>query len=126
MLLELLAEHGATCDGERATSISIETASGLLPAVLLAGGYIVYAINAAGSVALSRLVFGQSRQERRWRRVRAGQRVTHRSQRSPAGAARLRAGAGVRVLARAQQHAVWDRQQTQNKLRSLPTKPRTQ
>ena len=45
MLLELLAEHGATSDGQQATPIAIETASGLLPAALLASGFTVYAIN---------------------------------------------------------------------------------
>jgi transposase len=119
MLLGLLAEHGATSDGEQATPIAIETASGLLPAALLAAGFTVYAINPlAASRYRDRYSVSRAKSDAGDAFVLANILRTDRSAHRPIpnDSELVRA---VRVLARAQQDAVWERQQTQNKLRSL-------
>ncbi len=118
-LLRLLAEHGATADGEHATPIAIETARGLLPAALLAAGFIVYAINPlAASRYRDRYSVSRAKSDAGDAFVLANILRTNRSAHRPIpnDSELVRA---VRVLARAQQDAVWDRQQAQNKLRSL-------
>jgi transposase len=118
-LLSLLAQHGATADGERATPIAIETASGLLPAALLAAGFIVYAINPlAASRYRDRYSVSRAKSDAGDAFVLANILRTDRSAHRPIPNDTELARA-VRVLARAQQDAVWDRQQAQNKLRSL-------
>jgi transposase len=117
-LLGLLAEHGATSDGEQATPIAIETASGLLPAALLASGFIVYAINPlAASRYRDRYSVSRAKSDAGDAFVLANILRTDRSAHRPvpSDSELVRA---VRVLARAQQEAVWNRQQEQNKLRS--------
>jgi hypothetical protein len=117
-LLSLLAQHGATADGERATPIAIETASGLLPAALLAAGFIVYAINRWPPRAIA--TGTRSAGPRATPAMRSCWPTScarpQRTRPIPNDSELVRA---VRVLARAQQDAVWDRQQAQNKLRSL-------
>ena len=119
MLLELLAEHGATSDGQQATPIAIETASGLLPAALLASGFTVYAINPlAVSRYRDRYAVSRAKSNAGDAFVLANVLRTDRNAHRPVpnDSELVRA---IRVLARAQQDAVWDRQQAQNKLRSL-------
>lgn len=118
-LLSLLAEHGVTADGGQATPIAIETASGLLPVALLAAGFIVYAINPlAASRYRDRYSVSRAKSDAGDAFVLANILRTDRSAHRPIpnDSELVRA---VRVLARAQQDAVWDRQQAQNKLRSL-------
>jgi transposase len=118
-LLSLLAEHGASADRDHATPIAIETASGLLPAALLASGFTVYAINPlAASRYRDRYSVSRSKSDTGDAFVLANILRTDRSAHRPIpnDSELVRA---VRVLARAQQDAVWDRQQAQNKLRSL-------
>lgn len=114
-LLELLAEHGT--DGP--VPVAIETAQGLLPAALLGAGVELFAIN---PLSVSRY---RDRHKPSRAKSDAGDalvlanilrtdRDSHRA--VPADSELARA---IRVLARAQQDAVWDRQQAANKLRSL-------
>jgi transposase len=118
-LLSLLAQHGATADGERATPIAIETASGLLPAALLAAGFIVYAINPlAASRYRDRYSVSRAKSDAGDAFVLANILRTDRSAHRPIPNDTELARA-VRVLARAQQDAVWNRQQVANQLRSL-------
>ena len=118
-LLELLTEHRAISNGECATPIAIETANGLLPAALLASGFTVYAINPlAASRYRDRYAVSRAKSDAGDALVLANVLRTDRSAHRPipADSELVRA---VRVLARAQQDAVWERQQAQNKLRSL-------
>jgi transposase len=118
-LLELLTEHRAISNGECATPIAIETANGLLPAALLASGFTVYAINPlAASRYRDRYAVSRAKSDASDALVLANVLRTDRSAHRPipADSELVRA---VRVLARAQQDAVWERQQAQNKLRSL-------
>jgi transposase len=118
-LLELLTEHRAISNGECATPIAIETANGLLPAALLASGFTVYAINPlAASRYRNRYAVSRAKSDAADALVLANVLRTDRSAHRPipADSELVRA---VRVLARAQQDAVWERQQAQNKLRSL-------
>lgn len=116
-LLELFSEHGDTPD-ER-IPVAIETGRGLLVACLRATGRTVYAINPL-SVARSRerhsVARGKSDHADAMTlanilRVDAAR---HRS--LPADSELVQA---IAVLARAQQDAVWNRQQLANQLRSL-------
>ena len=118
-LLELLTEHRAISNGECAIPIAIETANGLLPAALLASGFTVYAINPlAASRYRDRYAVSRAKSDAGDALVLANVLRTDRSAHRPipADSELVRA---VRVLARAQQDAVWERQQAQNKLRSL-------
>lgn len=118
-LLELLTEHRAISNGECATPIAIETANGLLPAALLASGFTVYASNPlAASRYHDRYAVSRAKSNAGDALVLANVLRTDRSAHRPipADSELVR---GVRVLARAQQDAVWERQQAQNKLRSL-------
>jgi transposase len=118
-LLELLTEHRAISNGECATPIAIETANGLLPAALLASGFTVYAINPlAASRYRDRYAVSRAKSDAGDALVLANVLRTDRSAHRPipADSELVRA---VRVLARAQQDAVWERQQAQNKLRSI-------
>ncbi|UQA97689.1 IS110 family RNA-guided transposase [Streptomyces halobius] len=117
LLLELLAEHGDTEDSP--IPVAIETSRGLLVAVLRTGKRKVYAINPLAAA-----------------RYRDRHSVTRKK--SDPGDALVLAnilrtdihahrplpddsdlGRAIAVLARAQQDALWNRQQTANQLRSL-------
>lgn len=117
VLLQVLAECG---DGrEEPVPVAIETARGLLVAALRASGRSVYAINP----------FSASRY--RDRHSASGRKSDHGDAMVLANVLRTdRAGhrplpddselaQAITVLARAQQDAVWDRQQLANRLRSL-------
>jgi len=98
---------------------SVTAASGLLPAALLASGFIVYAINPlAASRYRDRYSVSRAKSDAGDAFVLANILRTDRSAHRPvpSDSELVRA---VRVLARAQQEAVWNRQQEQNKLRSL-------
>ena len=117
-LLELLAAHGAVVTGEDATPIAIETASGLLAAALIGSGFTLYAINPlAVSRYRDRYAVSRAKSDAGDAFVLANILRTDRAQHRqvPADSELVRA---IRVLARGQQDAVWDRQQAQNKLRS--------
>jgi transposase len=117
-LLELLATHGAVVTGEDATPIAIETASGLLAAALIGAGFTLYAINPlAASRYRDRYAVSRAKSDPGDAFVLANILRTDRAQHRPVPADSELVQA-IRVLARAQQDAVWDRQQAQNKLRS--------
>ena len=117
-LLELLAAHGAAVTGEEATPIAIETASGLLAAALVGAGFTLYAINPlAASRYRDRYAVSRAKSDAGDAFVLANILRTDRAQHRPIPADSELVHA-IRVLARAQQDAVWDRQQAQNKLRS--------
>ena len=115
-LLELLAEHGDTGDGQ--IPVAIETPRGLLTACLRATGRKVYPIN---PMAVSRY---------RDRHSAAGRKSDHGDAVVLANVLRTDAHAhrplpadtelaqAIAVLARAQQDAVWTRTGAHNKLRS--------
>ena len=116
-LLELLAEHGAHAD--TAVPVAIETAKGLIPAAVQAAGYQLYPINPlAVSRYRDRYSVSRAKSDPGDAVVLANilrtDPTAHRP--LPADSELVQA---IRVLARAQQDAVWDRQQTGNKLRSL-------
>jgi len=116
-LLTLLAEHGA--GPETPVPIAMETAHGLLAAALVAAGYRLFPINPM-AVARYRDRYSVSRAK-----SDAGDafvlanilRTDLDAHRPLPGDSEL--AQAVRVLARAQQDTVWERQQTGNKLRSL-------
>jgi transposase len=99
--------------------VAMETASGLLAASLLAAGFVLFAINPlAVSRYRDRYSPSRAKSDAADAYVLANILRTdpdaHRP--VPADTAHVRA---IRVLARAQQDAVWERQQVQAKLRSL-------
>ena len=116
-LLELLAEHGDCAQDP--IPVAIETPRGLLVACLRATGRPVYPINPL-AVARYRDRFSMAR-----KKSDAGDAMiladilrtdAARHRRLPDDSEQVRA---IRVLARAQQDAVWDRTQLQLRLRSL-------
>jgi transposase len=116
-LLQVLAAHAEP--GPERMSVAIETAQGLLVAALRAAGVRLFPINPL-AVARYRDRYGPSRSK-----SDAGDAVvlanilrTDLAAHRPLPADSEQAQA-IRVLARAQQDAVWDRQQVANKLRSL-------
>ncbi|TDC07685.1 IS110 family transposase [Nonomuraea longispora] len=116
-LVDLLAEHG-DCPGEQ-IPVAIETSRGLLVSCLRATGRKVYAIN---PLAVARY---------RERHTVARAKSDHADAMTPANILRVDADhhrplpadselvQAIAVLARAQQDAVWNRQQLANQLRSL-------
>ena len=116
-LLGLLAEHGAGPDA--GVPVAMETARGLLAAALIAAGYRLYPINPM-AVARYRDRYSVSRAKSDTgdafvlANILRTDLQAHRPLPSDSDLAKA-----VRVLARAQQDAVWDRQQIANKLRSL-------
>lgn len=116
-LLELLAEHGA--GPQEAVPIAMETARGLLAAALVAAGYRLFPINPM-AVARYRDRYSVSRAKSDagdafvLANILRTDLEAHRPLPADSELAKI-----IRVLARAQQDAVWDRQQIANKLRSL-------
>lgn len=117
LLLDLLAEYGDT--PEAPTPVAIETSRGLLVAVLRAGKRPIYAINPLAA-ARYRDRHGVSR-----KKSDPGDALVlanilrtdmHAHRPLPADSDQARA---IAVLARAQQDAVWNRQQLVNQVRSL-------
>ena len=116
-LLELLAEHGARSDAP--ILVAIETAKGLLPAALRAAGHQLFAINPlAVSRYRDRYAVSRAKSDPGDALVLANILRTDLAAHRPIPHDSELA-ATIRVLARAQQDAVWDRQQIVNKLRSL-------
>jgi transposase len=116
-LLELLAEHRERSDAP--IPVAIETAKGLLPAALRAAGYQLFPINPlAVSRYRDRYAVSRAKSDPGDALVLANILRTDRAAHRPLPADSELAGS-IRVLARAQQDAVWDRQQAANKLRSL-------
>jgi transposase len=117
-LLALLAEHGAT-PGPEGTPVAIETAAGLLPAAVVASGYRLFPINPL-AVSRYRDRYGAAKTKSDagdafvLANIARTDLPAHRP--LPADSELVQA---VRVLARAHADAVGDRQQAQNKLRSL-------
>jgi transposase len=116
-LMDLLAVHGQGCDAP--IPVAIETAKGLLVANLRAAGVPVYAINPL-SVARYRDRYAPSRSKS----DAADALVLANIVRTDTAVHRLipndsELAASIRVLARAHQDAIWDRQQTVGKLRSI-------
>lgn len=116
-LLELLAEHGDT--PQHPVPVAIETSQGLLVAALRAGTRSIYAVNPL-SAARYRDRHGVSK-----KKSDPGDALVlanilrtdaHAHRPLPADTEQVRA---ITVLARAQQDAVWARQQTANQLRSV-------
>ena len=116
-LLELLAEHRERSDAP--ILVAIETAKGLLPAALRAAGYQLFPINPlAVSRYRDRYVVSRAKSDPGDALVLANILRTDLAAHRPLPDDSELA-ASIRVLARAQQDAVWDRQQAANKLRSL-------
>lgn len=116
-LLELLAEHAEHSDGP--IPVAIETVQGLVPASLRAAGVQLYAINPLSvSRYRDRHAPSRSKSDAADAVVLANILRTDRDSHRPVPADSELAQA-IRVLARAQQDAVWDQQQTASKLRSL-------
>ncbi len=116
-LLELLAEHRERSDAP--IPVAIETAKGLLPAALRAAGYQLFPINPlAVSRYRDRYAVSRAKSDPGDALVLANILRTDRTAHRPLPADSELAGS-IRVLARAQQVAVWVRQQAANKLRSL-------
>ncbi len=116
-LLELLAEHGAGPDSP--VPIAIETAQGLFPAAVLASGYPLFAINPlAASRYRDRHAVSGSKSDAGDALVLANILRTDQAQHRqvPDDSELVRS---LRVLARAQQDAVWDRQRLQTQLRAV-------
>jgi transposase len=116
-LLELLAEHAER--SEQPIPVAIETAKGLLVVALRAAGYQLFPINPlAVSRYRDRYVVSRAKSDSGDALVLANILRT-----DPAAHRPLpddsELAASIRVLARAQQDAVWERQQAANKLRSL-------
>ncbi|MFD6949892.1 transposase [Nocardiopsis sp. TSRI0078] len=116
-LLELLAEHGDT--PEHPISVAIETGRGLLVAALRTGNRPVYAINPlAASRYRDRHSVSRAKSDPGDALVLANilrtDAAAHRP--LPADSEQVRA---LAVVARAQQDAVWARQQLVNQIRSL-------
>ena len=116
-LLTLLAEHGAGPDTP--VPIAMETAHGLLAAALVGAGYPLFPINPLAVARYrDRYSVSRAKSDAGDAFVLANVLRTDLDAHRPLPADSELAQA-VRVLARAQQDAVWDRQQTGNKLRSL-------
>jgi transposase len=116
-LLELLAVHGRSSD--EPLPIAIETAKGLLPAALRAVGYQLFSINPlAVSRYRDRHTVSRAKSDPGDALVLANILRTDLTAHRPVPDDSELAQS-IRVLARAQQDAVWDRQQAANKLRSL-------
>jgi transposase len=116
-LLDLLAEHRTSCADP--IPVAIETAKGLLPAALRAAGFQLYPVNPlAVSRYRDRYSPSRAKSDAADAIVLANILRTDRASHRPVPADSELAQA-IRVLARAQQDAVWDRQQITNKLRSL-------
>ena len=115
-LLEVLAEHSQP---DQPLAVAIETARGLLPAALAAAGIQVFAINPL-SVARyrDRHAVSGGKSDRADALVLANILRTDQHAHRPVPADSEHA-LQVRVLARAHQDAVWDRQQIVNRLRAL-------
>jgi transposase len=116
-LLELLAEHQQRSDAP--ILVAMETAKGLLAAALRAAGYQLFPINPlAVSRYRDRYAVSRAKSDPGDALVLANilrtDPAAHRPMPDDSELA-----ASIRVLARAQQDAVWDRQQAANKLRSL-------
>jgi transposase len=116
-LLELLAEY--TEGSEQPIPVAIETAKGLLVAALRAAGYQLFPINPlAVSRYRDRHVVSRAKSDPGDALVLANILRTDSAAHRPLPEDSELA-ASIRVLARAQQDAVWERQQAGNKLRSL-------
>jgi transposase len=116
-LLELLAEQ--TQRSQAPIPIAIETAKGLLPAALLAAGYQLFPINPlAVSRYRDRYVVSRAKSDPGDALVLANILRTDLAAHRPLPAD-SELVLSIRVLARAQQDAVWQRQQAANTLRSL-------
>ena len=116
-LLDLLAAHSD--QSPTAIPVAIETAKGLLPAALRAAGFVVFPIN---PLAVSR--YRDRYSPSRAKSDSADAFVLANILRTDSANHRpipddTELAQSIRVLARAQQDAVWDRQQIANKLRSL-------
>lgn len=117
ILLDLLAEHGDTEDDP--IPVAIETSRGLLVAVLRTGKRQVFAINPMAAARYrDRHSVSRKKSDHGDALVLANILRTdmhaHRAMPNDSDLARA-----VAVLARAQQDATWNRQQTANQLRSL-------
>jgi transposase len=116
-LLDLLAAHRDP--SREPVPVAIETAKGLLPAALRAAGFQVFPINPlAVSRYRDRYSPSRAKSDAADALVLANILRTDRASHRPLPADSELAQS-IRVLARAQQDAVWDRQQIANKLRSL-------
>src|SRR3954451_15462441 len=116
-LLELLAEHAER--SEQPIPVAIETAKGLLVVALRGAGYQLFPINPlAVSRYRDRYVVSRAKSDPGDALVLANILRTDLAAHRPLPEDSELA-ASIRVLARAQQDAVWDRQQAGNKLRSL-------
>ncbi|MGW3045708.1 IS110 family transposase [Kitasatospora sp. NPDC001159] len=117
ILLDLLAEYGDT--PEAPIPVAIETGRGLLVATLRTGKRLVYAINTLAA-ARNRDRYGVSRKKSDPGDALVLANVLrtdmHAHRPLPADTDQARA---IAVLARAQQEAVWNRQQLVNQVRSL-------
>lgn len=116
-LMDLLAVHSVGC--EMPIPVAIETSKGLLVANLRSAGVSAYAINPL-SVARYRDRYAPSRSKS----DAADALVLANILRTDPSVHRLvpedaELAASIRVLARAHQDAIWDRQQTVGKLRSI-------
>ena len=116
-LHELLTAHAAM--SSTPIAVAIETSRGLMPSAIMAAGFTVYAINPL-SVSRYRDRHSPSRakSDAADALVQANILRTDLANHRPVPADSELVQA-LRVLARAQQDAVWDRQQIANKLRSL-------
>jgi transposase len=116
-LLELLAEHAE--HAEVPIPVAIETSQGLIPAALRAAGYQLFAINPlAVSRYRDRYSVSRAKSDPGDALVLANILRTDPDAHRPVPNDSELAQA-IRVLARGQQDAIWDRQQIQNKMRSL-------
>lgn len=117
-LSALLAEHSGS-DTFRSIDVAIETDRGLLVAALRAAGHRIFAINPkAVSRYRDRRAVSGAKSDPGDALVLADLLRTDRHAHRPLSADTVELAA-VRVLARAHQDAVWHRQQTANRLRSL-------
>jgi transposase len=117
LLMELLAEHGDT--EENPIPVAIETSRGLLVAVLRTGKRKVYAINPMAAARYrDRHSVSRKKSDPGDALVLANiLRTDMHAHRPLPGDSDL--GRAISVLARAQQDALWNRQQLANQLRSL-------
>lgn len=116
-LLELLATFGAT--PESPIPIAMETARGLVPVAIMSAGFPLFAINPLAAARYrDRHSVSRAKSDNADALVLANilrtDREMHRQ--VPNDSELVQA---IRVLARAQQDAVWDRQQIQNRLRGV-------
>ncbi|MYS81107.1 IS110 family transposase [Embleya scabrispora] len=115
-LMELLIRHGDSA--EDPIPVAIETPRGLLVAALRTTGRKVYAINPLAAARYrDRSSVSRAKSDAADARVLANILRTDRHAHRPLPAD-SEGGQAVAVLARAQQDAVWDRQQMVNRLRS--------